>query len=260
MLAGLLARAARRRRAPARRPRRSRRNIATIDRDAQPGTEERRDSLTSPMPEPARIHEHDEEEHETRHRAPPRIHSTLTDRRSFAARAATIAPGRTILSGMRRCSKSVRVIDDEHPAEDQRDERLQREPEDQAARRSPSSAVPAVTSQSRGRSRHRSQQRVVQRRIRRETVRERADDDPGERDRRSAAPTSTDPSIPRWGCASCRTVARIRISVLLAHGDDPSLDLGWLCRASSTTVGSNCGAPEAGQKAASGDQQPGGGS
>jgi hypothetical protein len=92
----------------------------------------------------------------------------------------------------------------------------------------------------------------VQRRIRCEAVRERADDDPAARtdDCGTGVHASRFPDGGRLPADAAPSDVR-----LPHRGDEPSLDLGVAVRVSSTTVRSNCGAPESGQKAASGDNK-----
>ena len=108
----------------------------------------KRGELHVAHPDAARIHENDEEEHEPGpERAQDPLDARIVDRPQ--GERSTPLPGRTILSGISRCSRSVRVMTTSTQQKNAADERLEREAEHEPAG-APEQRRAGVTSGRRG--------------------------------------------------------------------------------------------------------------
>ena len=167
-------------------------------RDAEAGAEERR-QLHIAHAEPARIDEDDHEQHEPgSERAQDPLDARVVDgperEEHDRAREDDLVGDEPMLE--------IGAGDhDEHPAEENRDESLEREAVDEAAR-AREQRRPRRHQREPRRARNASQQRVVERCVRREAVRERARRAARRAARRDRLRRPRD-RIPRWGTASC---------------------------------------------------------
>ena len=214
-------------------------------------------SFTSPIPIPLRVREDDEEEREAGPQGAEHPYDARVVDRARNERRAT-ALGRTIRSGISRCSRSVRVIttstQQKNAAIAASSVRPNTSPDI-----APSNAVPAVTSGSRREKGTRRRSGRADRSVGREPVRERPDgqtdkepDEARAQVHRSRFPccTRVPPTAARAGIpqpddlSSAKPVAK-RLSGIAVPSNQgcPSLELGAMRRTETSTVGETTAAP-----------------